>query len=83
MLLIMLPSPISVFVQTLRSAWQTSEKKKKRFTIGLQIYSSFTLDSCMDKNGNCPAWKQYGHCQNSPDIMKEHCSYTCNFCNGK
>ena len=50
----------------------------------LYIFVLFVvIDSCMDKNGNCPAWKQSGACQSSPDIMKEHCKHSCNFCNGE
>ena len=41
------------------------------------------LDSCIDRNGNCPAWKESGACQTDPDIMKDWCLHSCDLCNSE
>ena len=54
------------------------------------VYRSFlffslphVVDSCIDKNGNCPAWKKSGACQTCPDVMKDWCLHSCGLCNGE
>ena len=57
------------------------------FSLSLYFFYFFfmlrVLDSCIDRNGNCPAWKQSGACQTDPDIMKDWCLHSCDLCNGE
>lgn len=73
-------------------AHTNKKERKTRFHVCYQSipclvliasFLSYVVDSCMDKDGNCPVWKEYGSCQTHPDVMKEHCQYSCNLCNGK
>ena len=41
------------------------------------------IDSCMDKNGNCPIWAKDGHCQSNPEDMKTNCEHSCKVCGGR
>ena len=44
-----------------------------------------TMYDCADSPysvGNCPQWKEWGLCQSQPDMMKQQCKKTCDFCDG-
>ena len=42
-----------------------------------------SIDSCMDKNGNCPLWAKDGHCQSNPGYMNTNCRHSCKVCGGR
>ena len=44
--------------------------------------SIFRPGTCVNARGDvaCQTWKSQGHCEGSPEVMKEYCLKECGFC---